>query len=366
MTRFGFSLPTFALTVIAIGCGTPGHDVTDDEIASRGLAVHTACATSSTTTPGIDVSSWQTEIDWAQVAQDGKVFAFIRVSHGTGTIDAYFEDNWAGAKQHGIIRGVYQYWEPAEDPIAQADVLIDKINAAGGLEPGDLPPVIDIETLENATAAQAIANAATWIERVESALQRKVIVYTGSYFWDDHDLGPSLSDHPLWGPNYTSNPCPLISDAWEQWTFWQYSSTGSVSGISGNVDLNWFDGSVDDLQQFIEDTNLAPPEPDAGPIDDAEAEASLPEATVDAPGSYDADPPDSQDTDGGTGSARTWAPGEEASGCACRTAAARTASGSTMFALLGIVGMLIAGWARRHRRASGHDRSPSFRKNART
>jgi len=356
-----WSFGALALLVGAVGCGGPDAPYSDEEIASAGWAVHTVCATSATTTPGIDVSSWQGSINWSNVAQDGKVFAFIRVSHGTGTIDSYFEDNWAGAKANGIIRGPYQYWEPAQDPIEQADILIDKINAVGGLEPGDLPPVIDIESVDGATSAQTIANAKTWIERVETALQRRVIIYTGSYFWDDHQLGTSLNGQPLWGPNYTSNACPLISDAWDHWTFWQYSSTGSVSGISGNVDLDWFDGTPTELAQFIDDTNLAPPQPDAGsPVDAAEEpeviapEASA-EAATDVESSGDTEPapddasdvdsaavPDAEDAEGTT---RSWAAGDEPSGCACRTTPKRKGQNAFGLVVFGLASGLI--WRRR-------------------
>ena len=353
-SRFPFlSIPPALAVLTVLGCSAPGDRYSDEDFRSNAWAVHTVCATSSTTTPGIDVSSWQGAIDWAKVAQDGKVFAIIRVSHGTGTIDAYFEENWAGAKANGILRGVYQYWEPGQDPIAQADILIDKINAAGGLEPGDLPPVIDIESVTGATSAQTVANATTWIERVETALQRRVIIYTGSYFWDDHALGTSLNDHPLWGPNYTSNACPLISDAWDHWTFWQYSSTGSVSGISGNVDLDKFDGTKAELEQFIVDSDLAPPEPDAGPPEAAPPpEASIePEASApDAEEPVEAGTPvvDASTTDGGmeaggsTPRGAPWTGGEEASGCACRTTSNRKGGDTGMLALLVLAGVIVA------------------------
>ena len=97
------------------------------------------------TTLGIDVSKWQSTIDWSKVAADGVKFAFIRVSDGLEYDDPQFEQNWSGAKENGVIRGVYQFFRQDEDPVAQAQYLLDTM---GPLEDGDLPPALDLETID--------------------------------------------------------------------------------------------------------------------------------------------------------------------------------------------------------------------------
>jgi lysozyme len=94
------------------------------------------------TVAGIDVSRWQGEIAWNDVAEAGIDFAFVRVSDGLHHIDADFANNWAGTQENGIARGAYQFFRPNLDAFAQAELLLERM---GPLEDGDLPPVIDVE-----------------------------------------------------------------------------------------------------------------------------------------------------------------------------------------------------------------------------
>lgn len=192
---------------------------------------------------GIDVSKWQGTIDWEAVAADGVRFAFIRVSDGLNYFDGQYARNWEAAKANGILRGTYQFFRGNLDPIAQADLLLENMN---GLEPGDLPPVIDVESTDDQTPETLSANIRAWIDRVEGALGVKPIIYTGRYFWNGNVQTEDFADYPLWIPNWGVN-CPNLPNAWDGWAFWQTSATGSVAGISGNVDENLFDGSIDEL-----------------------------------------------------------------------------------------------------------------------
>ncbi len=274
MLRSHATVAAATLMLAVPACG-PGEDLHAGEVVGSTTApVHNVCG-SGNTVEGIDVSKWQGAIDWSGVKQAGVVFAIVRASHGTGTIDEYFDDNWKGTKANGIIRGVYQYFEPGQDPIAQAKVLVDMVQASGGFEHGDLPAVIDVETTGGQSASVIMANIHAWIDYVESATQRRPIIYTGSYFWDDHGLDDSLSDYPLWTAHYTTNPCPLTSSAWAKWTFWQYTDSGSVTGIGGHVDRDVFDGTLDDLQQFIADSELGTTQPDAGAPDTGQPDATV-------------------------------------------------------------------------------------------
>src|SRR5262245_53102110 len=95
------------------------------------------------TVAGIDVSYYQKDIDWTKVKAAGVDFAFIRVSDGLNFIDSKFSSNWPSARSAGIVRGAYQFFRPGLDPVAQANLLIERM---GPLEADDLPPVIDVET----------------------------------------------------------------------------------------------------------------------------------------------------------------------------------------------------------------------------
>ncbi len=352
-------LSPWILALSSYGCGPVEPMDEEDWIAQSGWPVHTVCGQNPTTTFGIDVSKWQGTVNWPAVKADGVVFAIVRVSDGTQTLDEQFEANWKGTKAAGIIRGAYQFFRPAQSATDQAALFVEKIEQAGGFEPGDLPGVIDVESMGGVSSAQAIQAVGAWIEYVEQHTGRRPIIYSGSYFWDDNSLGGNFSDYPLWTAHYTSAACPLVSSEWDRWTFWQYTDKGSVAGISGGVDENRFDGNLAQLQAFIAESVIGG-EPDAGP--DAEPDAgpdAAPDAAPDVVPDV-ADEPDESDsgsggagpdTDagtveaGGTPSGSSYYRSEEPEGCACRVGSPTHAT-SAWWGLVGI-GVLLMRRGRR-------------------
>jgi GH25 family lysozyme M1 (1,4-beta-N-acetylmuramidase) len=207
----------------------------------------TACG-SGPTVKGMDVSYYQGTIDWATVKSDGVQFAIIRVSDGLNTPDTKFDSYWADSRAAGVLHGAYQFFEPSQDPIAQADMLLAK---TGTLKPDDLPPTIDVEVTGGLAAAQVAAKVKLWIDHVKAATGRDPIVYTGMYFWRDSVGGANVLPSPLFHAQYTSATCPDIAAPWTTWTFWQYTSTGTVNGISGGVDVDRFNGTMAELQGLL-------------------------------------------------------------------------------------------------------------------
>lgn len=196
------------------------------------------------TTPGIDVSYHQDAIQWAKVRKAGIRFAFIRVSDGTTVEDPRFDENWAGAKQAHVLRGAYQFFRPEQSPTAQADLLIAAIARDGG----ELAPVIDVEATGGKSPAQIAGAIKVWVERVRNRLGVEPIIYTSPEFWRDRVGGADFSSQKLWLAHYTAE-CPRVPAPWKAWTFWQYSKTGRVPGIKGDVDLDVFAGTIDDLRR---------------------------------------------------------------------------------------------------------------------
>jgi lysozyme len=197
------------------------------------------------TTAGIDVSYYQGDIAWSRVRRAGVQFAFIRVSDGATILDSKFAANWSGAKRANVLRGAYQFFRPEEDPIVQANVLVNALRARGL---GELPPVIDIEVTGGQPLATVVANARLWIEHVRSQLGVEPIVYTNPGMWRYGGAEP-LVQQPLWLAHYTQ-ACPTIPRSWTRWTFWQYTENGRVDGIEGAVDLDVFAGPPDELRRF--------------------------------------------------------------------------------------------------------------------
>jgi len=234
-----------ASIVLAGGCTTIATS-TDQQAAI-------ACS-GSATVHGMDVSSYDTVNDWAAARAAGIDFAFIRATDGTQFLDPKFESNWSAAKAAGVIRGAYQFFRPAEDPIAQADLLLHQI---GSIDPGDLPPVLDVEVSGGLTPDQVTAAVQAWVSHVGGVIGRPPIVYAGLYSWPTLTGGADETTSPLWVAQYTAAPCPDIPTPWTRWTFWQDTATGSAAGVAnpGTLDLDVFDGTYDQLVAFA----AAPP-----------------------------------------------------------------------------------------------------------
>ena len=237
------------------GDGLRDSDVTGTNGSGVGTIAARVCPNGPTVN-GIDVSYYQGVIDWPAVKAGGIEFAFIRLSDGEVFRDPKFDVNWQGAKSAGVIRGAYQFFRPGQNVDAQADMMI---KAIGTYQPGDLPPVIDVEATGGQSPATVATRVKQWVTKVKAALGVDPIVYTGKYFWRDQVGGErALASNALWIAQYTSL-CPDIPTPWTRWTFWQHSDKGRVSGISEKVDLNKFNGTLADLAAFAGGGGTPPP-----------------------------------------------------------------------------------------------------------
>ena len=242
-----------ALSLGALGCSSSddgsaaGGDNGCAQSANEALSV---CATGPLT-KGVDVSTYQGTVAWASVKAAGKSFAIARVSDGLNYPDAQFATNWSHIKSAGLVRGVYQFFRPGQDPVQQADFLLSKLAAAGGLQPGDMAPVLDIEVTDSVANATIQARAKAWLDHIQAQTGRKPIVYTAAFM--SSAIGTALTAWPLWVANYGPT-CPTLPTGWSNWKMWQYSSTGAVGGISGNVDVDEFQGTLADLLAFSDAT----------------------------------------------------------------------------------------------------------------
>jgi GH25 family lysozyme M1 (1,4-beta-N-acetylmuramidase) len=235
------------LAAVLASCGGPGLDPT----AESGLTICPAGAT----VEGIDVSVYQGTIDWNAVKGSGKTFAIARVSDGLNHFDTQFDRNWTQIKAVALVRGAYQYFEPGQDPVAQANMVLQHVGALGA---GDLSPVIDVETMGGQTAAAVVAAVNQWISTVHAGSGRRPIVYSSPSFWNG--LGNPTVAADLWIANWGVS-CPGVPTAWSNFKLWQYSATGAVPGISGAVDLDRFNGTQADLLAYAGGSGPPPPPP---------------------------------------------------------------------------------------------------------
>lgn len=235
------------------------------------------------TLEGIDVSKWQGDVKWPALSQAGLVFAFARVSDGLHR-DGFFEANWPGMRKAGLIRGAYQFFRAGQDPILQAELLLSQVRR---LDAGDLPPVLDLEESDGQNAATVLERAREWLRHVEERLGRKPLIYTGRHFWDSLEAGQAFSDYPLWVAHYNLTISqPQLPQGWARWTFWQYSASGRLPGIPGDVDLNRFNGSLEELHALAGLPGTGRP-----PAPRPAAEASMLQAQVKPPPAERTAPP---------------------------------------------------------------------------
>ncbi|MGZ4787934.1 MAG: glycoside hydrolase family 25 protein [Terriglobales bacterium] len=196
---------------------------------------------------GIDVSHYQGVIDWTEVAKAGVEFAFTKATDGMSGSDSMFQRNWTRAQAAGLRRGAYHFFRAQQDSERQAQCFVAMLRE----DRGELPPVLDFETLTGACVEQALRGAQRWMEIVEEECGRKPILYTGPAFWMTNLAGSSVfADYSLWIAHYTKVSKPNVPSAWRDWTFWQYSEQGSIPGVLGPVDLDYFAGNITELDAF--------------------------------------------------------------------------------------------------------------------
>lgn len=210
------------------------------------------------TVPGIDVSYWNSGIDWPKVRATGQRYVYAKASEADFYKDPTLDDNWAGAKSAGVLRGAYHFFRCGVDPVSQAKNYIEYVKSLN--DDGELPPALDLEVSDGVPNHKIIPSVKTWLNLVEAAFGKKPIIYSGFYFLKDSlsivGGGPPswAKDYPLWiaqYPNqYVDGMSPSLPPGWFKWTFWQYSEKGKVNGINANVDLNVFNGSLEELYKF--------------------------------------------------------------------------------------------------------------------
>jgi GH25 family lysozyme M1 (1,4-beta-N-acetylmuramidase) len=198
---------------------------------------------------GIDVSHWQNTIDWTAVRAAGKKFTYIKASESTDFVDPLYATNRSRAKAAGLLVGAYHFAQPstgAGDAVAEADHYVDTATPASG----DLLPVLDLERSGGLSQTALTAWVRAYLDRVYQRTGARAVIYCSPSFWKTY-LGDTTwfavnGYTVLWVAHWTTGSAPTVpGGAWggNNWTFWQYTSDGTVPGISGRVDLNRYNGT---------------------------------------------------------------------------------------------------------------------------
>ncbi len=199
-------------------------------------------------TPGIDVSNNNGVIDWSLAARCGIGFAVIKASEGTGFTDPDFATNWASAQANGLVRGAYCFGRPSGGSgHADANYFLSVVK---DIQVGDFL-ALDLEDDRVSPNADLAAYALDWFATVEAAVGFKPMLYSGAYYLQPHNLenNAQISQHGLWLASWQTT-VPPVPPGWGFTAMWQYSANGTLPGITGAVDLDLFQGSIDLLRKY--------------------------------------------------------------------------------------------------------------------
>ncbi len=233
-----------------------------------------ACDDALASLMGVDVSRYQGTINWTSAKNNGVAFAFAKATEGVDYIDPQFTNNMNNARLAGVPIGPYHFARPdsgvgsvsdpvKQDAINEANDFVDAIKPYYDNHPGAyLAPVLDVESLPFPTGTSTTTQRAylsAWVKDFNSVVQSRlgldVIIYTGGNYAQSY-LTSDLASFDLWfakptGSTSVNPPTSANMGIWNDYLFWQYSWTGSISGISGDVDLDTFRGTLNDLQAYI-------------------------------------------------------------------------------------------------------------------
>ncbi|WDT91688.1 lysozyme [Streptomyces sp. SCSIO-PteL053] len=210
---------------------------------------------------GIDVSHWQGAINWGSVKAAGIDFAYMKATEGTTFKDSRFSANYTGSYNAGLIRGAYHFARPnVSNGATQANYFAS--SGGGWSKDGKtLPGVLDIEHNPYGAMCYGLSTTQmrTWINdfynTYKARTTRDVVIYTTASWWNTctGSWTGMAAKSPLWIAHW-GTASPTIPAGFPTWTIWQYTATGRVGGVSGDVDRNKFNGSLARLQALANNT----------------------------------------------------------------------------------------------------------------
>lgn len=177
-------------------------------------------------TRGIDVSKYQGTINWSKVAASKKVkYVYIKATEGTSIQDPFYKKNIEGARKAGIPVGSYHLYSPKTTAYQQFGNFKKMVKK----DKQDLIPVLDIEERHN--KGLNMERVDKILELMEKEYGVKPLIYTSEMVYRNHFTGKKYKDYQIFIANYRRYPKV-------RFTLWQYTQTGRVNGIKGDVDFS--------------------------------------------------------------------------------------------------------------------------------
>jgi len=249
-----------ATTLLASGAtfadAASGHPRSDRAMSdgARQRAGRRACSAETPPTGtetflrGVDVSHWNETIDWNQVKAAGIEFAYAKATQRVDFEDPMYATYKTDARTAHVRFGAYEYMDVmggAKAAVKDADHFV----SFAALDERNLVPVLDAEQTNGYTPAKLQKWMMAWLGEVYKKLRVRPIIYTSPSFWTT-----ALADttqfsqlgYPLWIAHWGVDTPTLPALDWNArgWTFWQWTDCGTVAGITGDVDLDLFQGTL--------------------------------------------------------------------------------------------------------------------------
>lgn len=202
--------------------------------------VGAASASAAGAIDGPDVSSYQhpygAPIKWASVANAGKEFAIVKATEGTSYVNPWFSTDYSRIRRVGMVRGSYHFARPAypitSTALAQARYYVRRLGTTARMS-RTLPPALDLELTGGLGQGALVTWAQTFLLNVRRLTGRTPMLYTYPSFWASALGDPvALARYPLWMASYGTSRVDSAA------SLWQYTSTASVRGIRGSVDMS--------------------------------------------------------------------------------------------------------------------------------
>ncbi len=196
---------------------------------------------------GPDISRYQERVDFDKLSKTCD-FLIMRTSASLSK-DVLFKEHWAKAGKAGIKRGIYHFFTPWQDPIKQAELIMECL----GQESPDVKIILDVEAvapkpkkgvkpIAPVSSSELIKRVRACLEALEILAGHKPIIYTYSAFSKQHKLGEAFgSEYDVWMADYRKGPAE-VSKGWVTVVAHQYiGDEGTWEGVVGACDGNYLE-----------------------------------------------------------------------------------------------------------------------------
>jgi lysozyme len=211
---------------------------------------------------GIDISSYQGKNStnvWEKAEEAGLSFCYCKATEGMTIQDSQFRNNYLTLKDSYVPCGAYHFFRGGHTGTEQADNFLKQV--ADIFDTQDLPPTIDVEALyEKVSVETQIGYILEFCEKVKTELSVYPMIYTSlrvvrDLFKNTEEFGSA--DLSLWTVDYRPKITePRLPPGFENWKLWQFSDKCECPGFRNPIDVDRFNGGVDELNKFIIDSHF--------------------------------------------------------------------------------------------------------------